>query len=367
MNSSKKNQKATGKNKKSKKVMKTPKKTSVGESSFQSSEKQRSVAAAYATGQRTRQPRIMSRGDSVRIVHRELIASVVGSDVFSVQQAFALNPGLASSFPWLATQAQSWERYRFNSLKFCYYTRTGSNVPGSVMIVPDYDAADSAPVSEQIASAYSDVAEDAPWKDIECNLRASALHALGPTKFIRTGALSANQDIKTYDAGNLFLIVTDGTAVSWGKLWVEYDVELITPQLNPSGGGVVTAQLLHGLAPNSAAPIRDYTEAPGSTDIVSVNGNVFTFNQAGQFFVALDMTTGGGNTITVNVAPVVAGGGAILGQTWFGSGGAECILVTQMTAIVGTTLTYDNTITGGGITSNLLVSLLPANLGPISY
>lgn len=367
MNSSKrKTQKSTGKQKMPK-VLKTKPKKSLGESSFQSSEKQRSVAAAYATGQRTRQPKIVSKGDSVRIIHRELISSVVGSQSFSVQQAFALNPGLASSFPWLATQAQSWERYRFNSLKFCYYTRTGSNVPGSVMLVPDYDAADSAPISEQIASAYSDVAEDAPWKDIDCLLRASALHALGPTKFVRTGALQPNQDIKTYDAGNLFLIVTDGTAVNWGKLWVEYDVELLTPQLNPAGGGVISSQILHGSAPISSDPLVGALPVAGSSNITSPAPNVLTFNQAGQFLVNLLIATEGGHTVTVNAAPVAGNGGNILDQTWFGAGDASLCHVIQMTAVVGSTLTFNDTISGGGDDCSLVVSQLASNLGSMNF
>jgi len=218
------------------------------------------VAAAYATSQRTGQAQIFRNGvDSCRIIHRELVASIAGTSAFTVAQALALNPGLAASFPWLSNEAAGWEKYKFNSLKFEYFTRTGSNVPGSMMLAPDYDASDAAPVSEVSASAYEDTEEDAPWKDICCVLKASELMGDMKERFVRTGTLAANQDIKTYDCGNLFVCTVDGTAVNWGKLWVEYDVTLITPHVPPggfqasgtltAGGGSIAAATPFGAAP----------------------------------------------------------------------------------------------------------------------
>jgi len=61
------------------------------------------------------------------------------------------------------------------------------------------------------------------------------MHPIGPKKFVRTAGLAANLDVKTYDAGTLFVGTIDGTAVNWGKLWVEYDITLYTPQLQPQG------------------------------------------------------------------------------------------------------------------------------------
>lgn len=323
--------------------------------------KQVSVAAAYASGQRSKAPQIHAAKDRVRIIHRELVASVTGSVAYAIASTFALNPGQAATFPWLASQAQGWERYRFNKLRFCYYTRTGSNIPGSVQIIPDYDAADAAPVSEQIASSYEDVEEDVPWKDIECTLRPSALHALGPTKFIRTGLLAANQDIKTYDAGNLFLATTDGTAVPWGKLWVEYDVELITPQLNPSGASQQAAQGLSSSAPTTASMLAAAVAVVNSTPFVTVAGDVLTFQQAGQFLVAYFVAA---TTATQASVPAAAAGGVVLYVQNGGSGTSDLAQIIQMTAIVGSTLTFANTLVAG-TSAQLVVSQLPAGLGTL--
>jgi hypothetical protein len=320
------------------------------------------VAAAYAKGQRSSAPRIEATRDQVRIVHRELVGSVTGSTAFTILQTIALNPGLSASFPWLATQAQAWERYRFNRLRFCYYTRTGSNIPGSVMLIPDYDAADAAPVSEQVASSYEDVEEDAPWKDIECDLRPSSLHAIGPSKFIRVGALLANQDIKTYDAGNFFLATVDGTAVSWGKLWVEYDITLMTPQLNPAGGGAIAAQGVFSATPTTASMLQTPTIAPNSSSIVSIAGDVLTFQQAGQYSLWYVVS---GTTATQTGVPVAGAGGVIVYQEVSGSGTAAMTQVMQMTAVVGSTITFNNTLVAC-TNAVLLVSQIPSNLGAVN-
>jgi len=260
---------------------------------------QKSVAAAYATGQVGKAPSIVMSRDNCRVVHRELLSSVTGSVGFTTQTTIALNPGLIASFPWLATMAQAWQKYRFHKLRFCYYTRTGSNVPGSCMLVPDYNAADGAPVSEVIASSFDDVAEDAPWKDITCTLAQKRMS--GPDHhFVRTGALAANLDIKTYDVGNLFVCTVDGTAVNWGKLWVEYDVEFFIPQLPPAGvlntnGGAFTGANTQTAAnPFGTAP----TVHANSLNVAMSNASVLTITNPGDYLLSFDYVGTGITAVT---------------------------------------------------------------------
>jgi hypothetical protein len=269
---------------------------------------QRSAAAAYATGQHTGEPKVFRSGnDTCRIVHRELISSIAGTVAFTVAQAIALNPGLSASFPWLSTQAQAWERYRFNKLRYCYYTRTGSSIPGSVMLTPDYDAADAAPVSESIASSYQDCEEDAPWKDITCNLPQRSLMGDMKEKTIRTGALQPNQDIKTYDAGNMFVCTVDGTAVGWGKLWVEYDITLFHPQV-PAGGFQASGTLTANSNITSTAFFGQLADqdATGPLNLSGVGVNVVVANpQIGQEIAATFMVVG----TTITTVTVLPGAG----------------------------------------------------------
>jgi hypothetical protein len=196
-----------------------------------------SVAAAYSTGISTSKPVIIRSGDdSTRIRHSELLTLVNGTVNFSAT-SFSMQPGLQSSFPWLSTQTVGWEKYQFHSLRATYYTRTGTSTPGSMILAPDYDPADSAPASEQQATSFHGAADDAPWKTITVNFDMKRSREL----FLRGGPLAANLDIKTYDFANLYVCTADGTAVNWGKIFLEYDVSLINPQILSAGyvGGSV--------------------------------------------------------------------------------------------------------------------------------
>jgi hypothetical protein len=265
------------------------------------------AASAYAIGLRSGEPTISGSFRSTRIRHRELVASVSGSSTFTVSSTLALNPGLAATFPWLSTQALGWEQYRFHALKFCEYTRCATSTAGSLMLVPDYDAADAAPSTETIASAYRDVVEDVPWVPlISCPLDPRAMCGPGQRKFIRTGALAANLDVKTYDSGTMFVCTTDGSATNWGKLWVEYDVEFFVPQLSAAGsppnsvsitsGGVVSNTAIFGTTPT--------VNADGAAPVTQ-SGMTLTFPAIGDYFLAI--------TVTGTGTPVISATGGTIG------------------------------------------------------
>lgn len=109
----------------------------------------------------------------------------------------------------------------------------------------------------------------------------------GNRKYVRTTALAANLDVKTYDAGNFFVCTTDGTAVNWGKLWVEYDVDLYVPQLPPQGIPHL-AEHLSASSSTTADPLAGtVTKSSGSDTVVSYSGDVFTFLVPGNYMVNL--------------------------------------------------------------------------------
>jgi hypothetical protein len=188
---------------------------------------------ASAQSQRSTAPKVISSAKMTRIIHRELVATVNGNTTFGVD-TYPLNPGLSGSFPWLSSIAGSYEQYRFNRLVFRYVTRAPTTYVGSILMAPEYDAIDAAPSSELLASQMNGAVEDSPWKDQVLQFNVGDMFPMGPRKYMRTGTLPTSSDLKTYDAGQLFLCevaCADTSAI--GKLWVEYDVELHIPQ-NPS-------------------------------------------------------------------------------------------------------------------------------------
>jgi len=191
--------------------------------------------------------------DSMTIYHSELVSLVVGSNPFATT-TLSIQPGLSSTFRWLSFQTQGWEKYRFKMLRAWYETRTGTSIPGTVMLVADYDAADPAPTSQFDASTYHGSTDDAPWKEqcMEFDMKRSK------ELYLRGGPLAANLDIKTYDYANLFICTTDGSAVNWGKVYLEYEIELLNTQVlqnvgtiggTISAGGTTSGANVFGTAP----------------------------------------------------------------------------------------------------------------------
>lgn len=225
----------------------------------------------------------------------------MGTVDFSTTQ-FSINPGCANTFPWLASQARAWETYKFHSLEFTYFTRTGSQTVGSLYLIPDYDAADPAPPTEQMASTYQDMVEDAPWKNIRCSLNRNAMMKTMERHYVRPdGALAANLDLKTYDVANLFVGTVDGVAdTAWGTVWVDYDVELYTPQPPSDFGSLFLQSTVGESSANKlgTAPFKsgnlnasyDGANVLTLTGLVTTNTYFVTFYEAGTGLAVCTLT-----------------------------------------------------------------------------
>ena len=179
------------------------------------------------------------------IAHREYIGAIVGTGgQYLTRLGYSLNPGNSQLFPWLATIALKYELYRFTSLRFVYIPRCASTVPGSVILSPEYDPEDDPPQSLQQALTAQNSVETSAWKEVTCSLDIKSMHALTPHKYTRVvdvaapdqfGSVIQDPNASKYDCGRMFIATSNnGGDVALGHLWVEYKVQLKTPQLEPT-------------------------------------------------------------------------------------------------------------------------------------
>lgn len=216
----------------------------------------REVDAPVARGkviQTTRAKTTTRANGDIAIRHREYVQDIAGSVAFAAVQQ-PINPGLAGLFPWLSTIAPSFESYRFNMLKFCFETESPTDSPGTLLLVVDYDASDPAPVSKAQAMAYRGSVRSPPWAAC-CHTSLKEDLSKRKTFFVRRAALAANEDVKLYDTGNLFVCTqAEADASAIGELYVEYDVELLTPQI----GDIAVGEAVYGewaaVGTSNAAP-----------------------------------------------------------------------------------------------------------------
>jgi hypothetical protein len=211
--------------------------------------KRAGAAVSYGNSEKVYAPKITYSPDgSIRIVHKELVGKILSAAVWTVSDGtgkqgvqgvlnvgglypgLPLNPGMMSR--WLSQLTRNFEHYRFNKLRFKYKTLAATNSIGNVMLSPDYNCTDNAPGDEGQASSFVGTEEASIWNNFTLDCSVSALNRTEKAKFCRTTAVPPGQDQKTYDSGQLFVGVTDcaNTGYGIGKLWVEYDVTLMTPQ-----------------------------------------------------------------------------------------------------------------------------------------
>lgn len=250
------------------------------------------LARAYVV--RTRKPAVktFANGDA-RVVHREYIADVIGSNddpsVFKVD-GYPVNPGQATTFPWLSKLAVNYESYRFNKLRFIYQPIAPSTTPGTIMLTFDYDAQDPAPADKKQAASYRSTVRTAPWQQVDHVSKPEDLHKL-PTNYVRPGFPPPGTDIKTYDIGNLFVISEgiDAKLYDCGELYAEYDVQLMTPVFETSQGLVqVGGTALRNGTSSAANPFGDglVHVSASSYGFAMNNASQVTFLYPGLYLVA---------------------------------------------------------------------------------
>jgi hypothetical protein len=230
----------------------------------------------------TRPTYVYQSDKGFRVRHRELVsASVAGSTGFTLQATYSVNPGLASSFPWLSIAAAQFEQYVCHSLKYEYVPFSATSSAGSIMITPDYDSADPTPTTETQASDNVGTIEAGIWIPFCLPLNKADMHAIGPRKFVRPCAIAG--DIKTFDVAKIFVSTNNcGSTSAIGRIYVEYDFEFFTPQNSPSPATFPQQTSLFGsttsqtFTTNTAAAVKFSNTVYDPLSIGSPAAGVFT-------------------------------------------------------------------------------------------
>jgi hypothetical protein len=333
-------------------------------------EKQLSVAVSYGKQIRTLQPNMKyvgSAGDGrVRVTHREYLGEVAGSVAFAAT-SYSLNPGLAAVFIWLSSLAQNFESYLFRKFRLCFETEKSSSTNGTVMLALDFNAADAAPGSKQALMALHNAVRSEVWHECVYNADKADLEKFGKQRFVRTGSLASNLDIKTYDVANM-IVATQGCAdtTSLGELYLEYDIELITPQAPQAAvsTGVQTITSTSATV-NSSWFTTSTTVGPVYANVA---GNTVTFAIPGVYAVTFSCGSTSG-TLTGYGYSSWSGTAAIAAPLTFGpnenqSGVAiSCVAVGKITVTaVGQTVVVGSTgAAGSPLSPAASLMIAPAN------
>lgn len=195
------------------------------------------VAAASGGKIGSGTPHFGTSGKSTdRHVMSEYIGDIIATTADFSMQVFPIQPGLQTSFSWLATIAKNYEKFRIHGIVYEYRplsgVLSGTQALGYVAMNTLYNTGidpRSVFVDKRTIENHKGGVSEAPDKcimaGVECKRNLIILEDL----YVRTGAVST--DLRFNDLGN-FCIANGGQGASGavlGELWVSYDIEFFEP------------------------------------------------------------------------------------------------------------------------------------------
>lgn len=178
-------------------------------------------------------PKIVNRGDIIRVAHREFVTSIknttTNTDFILLINQY-INPGNPILFPWLKHVATNYDTYVVERLRLHYIPTCPTNTVGQLMLMIDYDAADAIPTTQNAMLNSKNSISFNPYSEKTLNSTYEELNKGFKSKYITVPGNEDSQDVKTLHLGKLLLAgigLTQNTLL--GNLYIEYVIKLKTP------------------------------------------------------------------------------------------------------------------------------------------
>lgn len=248
-------------------------------------------------------PQIKNTSTGFIVSHREYIQDINASQSFvnvtPVGQAspgFALNPGNASCFPWLAQIAENFEEWIPRGIIFEFKTTSSDAVVstsanaalGTVIMATEYNPYNGFFANKQQMENYQFSAACKPSctfnHQVECSSKENPEHMF----YVRTGPAPTGADYRLYDLGE-FQIATVGMQANGnviGELWVTYEIEFKKPRIAIGSSNATTGLADHFQFTTNITPGSPFGTATTVT-IPTVGSNLFGICSGGASATAI--------------------------------------------------------------------------------
>lgn len=177
-------------------------------------------------------PKFDSTRQTNVVCHREYLGDILGTAGFTNRQ-YPLNPGMATTFPWLSTVAANYQEYKFHGIVFEFRSLLTEFVtggaPGVIVMSTNYNA--DAPVyttKQQMENAEFAVSTK-PTINLMHGVECADVQTILPQRYVRNAAPASGQDLRLYDLGNFQFATASNPIQDLGELWVSYCVEFFKP------------------------------------------------------------------------------------------------------------------------------------------
>lgn len=316
--------------------------------------------------------------------HTEFVSQIYAApDSQFLQQHFDINVGLESTFKWLSSIAANYHEYELIQCAFTFKPTisnfiTQSGVVGTVGMAVQYNVDEEAFSSWDVlmgdVSSVSSKLTEGMAAGIECD--ATKVPGNSTNKFVRTGGLSPDKNIRNYDMAKLTFaqvnVNPDLANQAIGELWVSYTVRLRRPCMRDVEGQAGTRSLFCSVqTPTNAA----LTQIPGTAPGSGIQGQCFdtsgpSFTQCVNNMFDADISTDIFGPRTTNFGLPAAVPGGVTEITYYGDPGVPldgripCAMTPGYTLNAqdcdqrATTITFPAQM-GGIFVLNMIVTIAP--------
>ena len=225
-----------------------------------------------------------SDDDSVVVSSSEFVTDIYApatAGAFQIQQ-FALNPGVALTFPWLSQIAANYEEYEFAQLLFTYKTNVTDFVStngqvGTVIMATQYNSDQPAFKTKTEMMHYAGAADSKTTENLLSGVECDPTKSSGaPGKYIRAGPVPQGEDNKTYDLGTLNLALANTPALfnnqAMGELHVSYTVRLRKQRFYSTQGKAIMRDAFVGKCPVAGTGVAPSAMVVGVGQQNRING-----------------------------------------------------------------------------------------------
>lgn len=240
----------------------------------------RSAPSAISEIRRNVLPRMNGRvSQSIKLARRELVGTVTNGSTytFMTTEASTTTPGYDLSpsnpimFPWAASLATSFEKFRFDRLRLELVSSQPSTTAGRVYLAVDPDWDDAVPTDKATLAGLMCSVSGGVWETIGLDVPCASFNQGIAWRYCNV-ALRESPEPRTAYMGFVVVGIDAPTTCTW-DLWVDYEVTLDIPTSErassasiagtwqspgPTGSGVKFT----GTQP-SPLPIRDMSAVLG--------------------------------------------------------------------------------------------------------
>jgi hypothetical protein len=256
-------------------------------------------------------PQFSSNRATNIVCHREYLGDMSGTTAFT-NIAFPINPGVATTFPWLSTIAQNYQEYKIHGLIFEFRSLITDFVPGGspgvVVMATNYNSDSATFLTKQEMENSEFAVSVKPTLSLIHGVECATDQTVLPQLYVRSGAPATGVDLKTTDLGKFqFASQNNPTPIVLGELWISYCIEFFKPILPADVGPGTASARIDRSGYNNANPLGTANVRSSGDLLTDFTSTVLTVaGQPGNYYLVDVIWNGTAAAITAYPAVTFA-------------------------------------------------------------